>query len=368
MNLIVHIGLPKTGSTHIQQVAAHSRDILSSTFGVYWPICCSYKNGEGDTIGHHKLAYAFQSNNLSLARILLQQAVEAAEIAECERVLISSEGLSIIEPSSFASAINDLGFSKLEVVAYVRSPAELILSWYSQDVHAQTVFTNLMTWHSARKKIIGNMPIISRWKNTFPENISLRLYDRALFAGGDAWCDFGNAVFGIKNLALNTGVSSSNLSLKGNLFLIKKILNEFTFCDRVSTSDISSQQVIRGQADEVGVWWHLFNKLAGEDRFKGAKGYPLTDYEIEYLQDVHDAEVTAMQASSFFEFDIVERLSAPLDVRKEHFMPTNHLRLRDDVGWILKYVQENEPRQNDYASQIVYERRGFVQAFLNRLT
>ena len=115
MKLLLHIGLPKTGSTRIQSSAIQYRDILCKEFGIYWPLGCSYEAGEGDTIGHHKLAHLIAGSDQRMAHYLLSEARKEAESNACGALLISSEGFATINPSLLSELIQSLSFSEISI-------------------------------------------------------------------------------------------------------------------------------------------------------------------------------------------------------------------------------------------------------------
>jgi len=367
MKLILHIGLPKTGSTYLQSALAFNRKRLSSIYGIYWPISCSYKSGEGDTIGHHKFADSLKRGDLTSAKQMLLETVNEANKHGCNSIIISSEGLSVVNTNTFESAIDGIGLSEINIIAYLRHPADLILSWYSQDVHGQTVFTNLMSWHSSRKSYVGNIQNLQRWSSASKAKLFIRLYDRAALESGDILTDFCMHTFGAVSLTIDQEVISTNPSLKGNLLLIKRILNEYTFTSRVSEGNIPIDRVANCQIDEAGVWWHLFNNLASESRFKSQNGYPLANYEFEYLEYISNAEIEGIRCLPFIADDIKDRLLIRKDIGHKYGFRTTYLELIDDLGWILDYVNSREDNHFDFSEKIIHNNKKMLIDYLRKI-
>ena len=150
MRLILHIGLPKTGTTFLQQQFHHHRRRLADN-GILYPhagtlgwvrdatgtkfsrLACEENN-------HVMLAWALQRERTfpeQIARMLpivwdaLRKEVDTAKAQCC---LISAENLSWdLHSSEQVGELRDrLGFSEVKVVCTIRDPAEFIASMYGQ--------------------------------------------------------------------------------------------------------------------------------------------------------------------------------------------------------------------------------------------
>src|SRR6188768_3521371 len=134
-SLIVHIGPYKTGSTAIQKVLAASRRSLESA-AILYPTSRKTKPLEA----HHSLARFMRTGPGPGISLVYGPDELAATLrsTRAEYVVLSSEGFS--NPSLGASNVAALaalaqvsGFS-MTVVAFIRPQAEMMNSWYVQDV------------------------------------------------------------------------------------------------------------------------------------------------------------------------------------------------------------------------------------------
>src|SRR6476619_6716741 len=134
-SLIVHIGPYKTGSTAIQRVLAASRSGLESA-GILYPTSRQTLPLEA----HHSLA-RFLRTGPGPGITLVYGPDELATTLSATRadyVVLSSEGFS--NPSLPATKVAGLaalaqshGFA-MTAVAFIRPQAEMMNSWYVQDV------------------------------------------------------------------------------------------------------------------------------------------------------------------------------------------------------------------------------------------
>lgn len=146
MKVVLHIGLPKTGSTSIQSALARSRSLLKRQ-GVFYPRLHMHEN-------HNLLSLPFSKN---LPRTLgklskAEKAWERTQAQECwlrlgkqisrERpsmVILSSEYFaSVSRPDDLISTVMETlpGASNIEVVAYLRRPSQHYVSLTQQKLKA----------------------------------------------------------------------------------------------------------------------------------------------------------------------------------------------------------------------------------------
>jgi hypothetical protein len=138
--LFIHIGIPKTGSTSIQQFATDHRQLLAK-HGVLYPETALRG------LGHHDLAFLIHGSypewaigqNTSLASFKNQLADECRH--HRGDILLSSENFYLFpEPEKLYSFIKETGLDrerKIRVLAFIRRQDSLLISWYNQMVKAQ---------------------------------------------------------------------------------------------------------------------------------------------------------------------------------------------------------------------------------------
>jgi len=206
--LILHIGLSKTGSSSIQRVLAGQRDALTAQ-GVFYPRTPGWEN-------HQLLPASIVADPNALwdvhpgtwegmkpeARLALFREQFAAEMdgmpAETTRCVISAE-----QCASLLNTDDDVGrlaallrrwFDPIRVVAYLRR----------QDKHAASAYTqNLRVGILADPKLPDGGPrellqydyggLLDRWARAFGESAMVpRIFEREALTGGDAVQDFLN--------------------------------------------------------------------------------------------------------------------------------------------------------------------------------
>lgn len=134
-NLIVHIGPHKTGSTAIQRVLAAGRRGLQSA-GILYPTSRKTLPLEA----HHSLARFLRTGPGPGISLVYgpDELAETLSTTRADHVVLSSEGFS--NPSMAATRVATLAelaqehdFS-MTAVAFIRPQAEMMNSWYVQDV------------------------------------------------------------------------------------------------------------------------------------------------------------------------------------------------------------------------------------------
>lgn len=160
MKIIIHIGMPKTGSTAIQKTLARNRDLLrengilypanptpftnQAKHLIFLPLLCrgdvdQWKNFPGgaqkirETYGHEFDFYDYWINDL----------IKQIVIAQPHTLVLSEEGLfaafgrinSKIH-NNLEKFLSDIGssLSEVEIVGYIRSPADYYLSMCQERI------------------------------------------------------------------------------------------------------------------------------------------------------------------------------------------------------------------------------------------
>lgn len=208
MDLLLHIGTEKTGTTTIQKFLMENQEILESA-GIFLP----------SSLGHplHRALAAIASNDEFIDEFFQRKGLlDIAErrdaksiwweafVAEVQdnnmaRAIISSEHLqSRLQKSEeifrLRSMLSSL-FSSIKILIYIRDPLETALSLYSKAVKNSSValappgpddpYFNIIVNHAAT---------IQKWAAAFGiENIKVRLFMKECFVNGDLLDDFISA-------------------------------------------------------------------------------------------------------------------------------------------------------------------------------
>ncbi|MEM8754747.1 MAG: glycosyltransferase, partial [Pseudomonadota bacterium] len=193
--LILHIGLHKTGTTHAQRRFEASRDALGEA-GVLFPRT-GFRGDQpmnaraGATPGHLGVVHAIQNDNAEFAGRFYAEIDEALPAAE--KVLVSAENLS--NPlradrgrAGFAAQAEDFfaGLPRRRVIALIRRP-DLYLDAYYREL----VFLGTEHWRKAPDRFafehadmaVNYEALFRRWAEFAGDRLRLGSYDEARETG-----------------------------------------------------------------------------------------------------------------------------------------------------------------------------------------
>ena len=129
--VIIHAGLPKTGTTYLQQRFIDNREWLASQ-GVRYPTL-----GQEIGSGHHNLARLFRGESIcaSWSGRTPRDVMSASTLGvnPGERLLLSSETFSSLH-MQHVKALKDVIGSDVVYVLYLRRRSSMILSRWQEDV------------------------------------------------------------------------------------------------------------------------------------------------------------------------------------------------------------------------------------------
>lgn len=147
-----HVGLPKTGSTAIQDFLLARRTNLAA-LGIFYPHMVEIIGADYDAMpgadrerswtGHMMLSTELLANRgrletaaqkLFARKTLTRRVVFAAEAAGCERLMISSEGFATRVAKGARTLPLELRGERTDVVAFFRRKDDWILSRYKQHL------------------------------------------------------------------------------------------------------------------------------------------------------------------------------------------------------------------------------------------
>ncbi len=145
--IYLHIGLPKTGTTSIQNFLFHNKEELSAS-GLYYPTI-EVNNKENSILcaNLRQILYKDMDKNKGIDPVFLNKNTLSMDlykerfdtyfmpqIKEHDNILFSEEILSSIASSHyFVSMLKDYGFD-VKIIAYVRPAAEWVASRWSEQV------------------------------------------------------------------------------------------------------------------------------------------------------------------------------------------------------------------------------------------
>ncbi len=173
INLLLHIGIHKTGSTAIQSFLYLNHDEILK-HGYYYPI--DHTLVENKLIIIRKL---IQTNSISQLNVLLENLVKRAKENNCHTVILSDEDYQEFCHSSDDRIKCLSNYFNVKILMYVRR----------QDRYSESAYGFWIQWHYKRitaesRSIFHIFPLVnyvylvSFWETIFSrENIYLKVYD-----------------------------------------------------------------------------------------------------------------------------------------------------------------------------------------------
>lgn len=211
--LILHIGRHKSGTTAIQDVFARDRAALERA-GIDYP--SQWLSGTA----HHALAKRCKDGDLAEVKAIWRALRASAAAKGCSTTLVSSEYFQTIKHLPTLACARDV-FDEIKVVCYVRNLIDYFSSTYQQHVYA-TALTEPVSARVDKFKY-RHMSWLSRLKQSFDDDLLVRVFDRDHLVNGDIVEDFCRTVDMPFNVLGPSG--EANLSITGNLLLFKLVAN-----------------------------------------------------------------------------------------------------------------------------------------------
>ena len=238
MEIIIHIGRHKTGTTSIQHFLALNEDLLLNQYGIYYP-----EIGRDPLMKyHHPLFRDWAENKKKLDLQLINKIIENAKRKSASRILLSSEILSrdsITETKwlQLKEAFNE----KITIIVYLRRQDK-----YLQSMYAEEILHGLIKSKSTIKDTKTNLDyfqFLAPICRTFTQNrIIVKSFDRAIKL--DLYKDF------LKNLGITFNdefqlpPDNLNQSLPWRYLNIVRYANDYPFMRRLFINTISMRLII----------------------------------------------------------------------------------------------------------------------------
>lgn len=204
-NIILHVGIGKTGTSAIQKMLFENRDVLAAQ-GVFYPDFGLYGNA------HHLFANFRKPRPSPRVAELIASAKTSADGLGCRSILISSEQFMYCNADYIREFLSHFSAWRISVILFVRRQPELIASAFLQKLkEAPLHSTGAHAFFCQNKRAFDYSRKIAIWRSLLnPEDIHVKLYDKHLL-GNDVCSKF----LGLLGLVLpETGhTSQANLSL-----------------------------------------------------------------------------------------------------------------------------------------------------------
>ena len=209
MNLILHIGTEKTGSTSIQQFLKKNINQLKSD-GIFIPqtpmvgsgnhrwmpvLAC---NNRADDVFTRSLNLRSNEERKKVILKKRRQFVDECRNAatECKSFILSSEHIqsqlrTVKEIQRLRDVVEEVA-DDVCIIIYVRDPLKMAVSLLSESIKGGGVQVGIHPPDFNRlEHICNHAQTIQRWQECFPDaKIVVRRFDRRLLKKGDAVIDF----------------------------------------------------------------------------------------------------------------------------------------------------------------------------------
>ena len=238
MEIIIHIGRHKTGTTSIQHFLALNEDLLLNRYGIYYP-----EIGRDPLMKyHHPLFRDWAENKKNLDLHLINKIIENAKRKSASRILLSSEVLSrdsITETKwiQLKEAFNE----EILIIVYLRRQDK-----YLQSMYAEEILHGLIKSKSTIKDTKTNLDyfqFLAPICRTFTKNrIIVKSFDRAIKLG--LYKDFVKNIGITFNGEFQLPPDNLNQSLPWRYLNIVRYANDYPFMRRLFINTISMRLII----------------------------------------------------------------------------------------------------------------------------
>lgn len=251
--LYVHIGMPKTGTTAIQQFCSINADILKQKGYSYPLFSYKYPGRAKEHNGMFLTGEIFDADGNECIeeekRIFAEGMSKVKDLfSTCDGVILSDEELwrtTYSRRKDFWKELQEcgkkIGFETV-IIVYLRKQEEYLNSLWNQRIKEGIWGTSVMTMEEWLAYAVECYPVNYAQMIEFleqeagQENVIVRKYDRNNFYGGSIYADFLNALGLEFTDEYKKSEGLANPSLSGNNIEIKRIINSLPGYDRKKNS------------------------------------------------------------------------------------------------------------------------------------
>lgn len=331
--LLIHIGMPKTGTTALQNFLLQNDDKLQK-YGWGYPVLSEDEIPDmSDIEGNGSNGNAIYIYKASLASSHNQIWKKGMDVAlkhlKNKNVIISAEGISVNGIEPFITDAKKI-YENVKVIVYLRRQDREIESLYNQHIKIGMEYgsfdkfvksdTNLKKWLDYLAKLDSVSRIIGK------ENLLVRVYEKQQLIGNDIVTDF-LSVLGIPSDQDEwKRIAKMNPSIEGNYLGIKRVINSIQgiegFLDYREWRDIQTDiydvcmALSHSYKDksEYGFFTieqrkAFLGKFAAENE-QIAREYLHREDGILFYDDVADYPMYAMKQDNSFEADMIRMFTA----------------------------------------------------------
>lgn len=216
MDVIIHCGLNKTGTSALQNFWAGTEDKLKGC-GIFYP----QLGREYDA--HHGWAldniYSRFENFEALAKQTLCDAEHYGSILLSSEAFQDAGRVDLIQ-QSFPDC-------NVSAVFYIRNYIDYFSSWWAEDVQSSNICAHFRTYAIMKQRYL--FPVLQRWVDSLgKDRLKVLYYSRNELFGRDIRIDFMKRVFDVDvDESWSMPDNLTNPSISGNLLFIKRLVNLF---------------------------------------------------------------------------------------------------------------------------------------------
>lgn len=229
---IVHIGLPKTGTTSIQEALYATRERLLETSGIFYPsispnlnnvLCTSFFDDPRKHIEAAMEGLDTLEKARAKSQTLLQQLQDDLKSANWETVVLSAEGLSNLNRHELRNMADWLSgyVDDWRIFFWVRHPLSYASSVSQELVKGGMTFAQMLSNGASLPSFEGRVNNIAHAFGR--EKIELHVFEEAMLSSGGVVGAFCRAIglpddFALE-IALQAGHKNSSMSHVATLIL-----------------------------------------------------------------------------------------------------------------------------------------------------
>lgn len=200
-DIVIHIGLRKTGTTSIQKFLHANRGLLLEK-GILYP--SSGLPVKESRYAHHDLAADLTGIRPPTVPGSWEKLSDEISEFNGKLIFISSEIFSVAITEKIEELRKRLSGHKVTILLYLRDPAKFIVSLYKAQIKGHNEFRSFRNFIRRKPEWIDFDPLVESWQRVFgPENLVLKNYDE--LAGGDLL---------LSNLIDSIGLSDSSAEFR----------------------------------------------------------------------------------------------------------------------------------------------------------
>jgi len=360
MDLYLHIGLSKTGTTAIQKFLWDKKKLIFEKYNILYP----EKFVDKDLgLGHHVIPFSLRKKYpISFNQIIKEFRDLLASLikdTKVQAIILSSEEFIFTNPEDLIKIFKD-EFLHLKILIYLRRQDLWFESLYKEVI--KNPIGNKLNKTKSFQSFIKNIPhfkianyfnFLSHWQFVFPgAKIILRIYDRKLFPEGNVILDFLSAlevdIPEARDYKIDINPSISHLSA----LVLRKMNTNFQFppeiyssivnfllkLDKEKGSPIKSFFTLKERINLLN-YFKESNEKFFKKWLKSKNKFILTDEEIEFYKQQDEI----LKDKEYIEKLIEERYENILEFLKENYPNFEEYKLDKELsGNIHTSVSDTE--------------------------